>query len=266
MASDAADISSILMRSTFRIQDEKTLGTVFIMGEPIPDQPGKGTYVLITAAHVLDDMKSNTAILFLRKRVGNTFVKIPFPIQIRENGNPRWVRHPKVDVAAMRVALPQEIDIQIFSTELLADDKMLEELEIHPGDELLVLGFPYGAEANEAGFPILRSGRIAGFPLTPTSETLTFLLDFPVFNGNSGGPVFMHHENRSYKGGTHIGVVRLILGVVSQERGLEERVESISETLVRKHKLGLAVIVHARFVKEILTMLPPLPVPPVKAP
>jgi S1-C subfamily serine protease len=266
MASDATDISSILMRSTFRIQDEKSFGTIFIMGEPIPDQPGKGTFVLITAAHVLDEMKGNTATLFLRKRIGVAFVKIPYPIQIRNNGSPLWIRHPKVDVAAMRIVLPQDIDIQIFSTELLADDKKLEELEIHPGDELLVLGFPYGAEANEAGFPILRSGRIAGFPLVPTSETLTFLLDFPVFKGNSGGPVFMHHENRSYKGATNIGVVRMILGVVSQEKELEERVQSLSETLFRKHKLGLAIIVHASFVKEVLTMLPPLPIPSVKAP
>lgn len=266
MASDATDISSILMRSTFRIQGDKSFGTVFIMGEPLADQPGKGSYVLITAAHVLDEIKSNTAILFVRKRMGIAYVKIPYPIQIRDNGNPLWVRHPKVDVAAMRVALPQDIDIQIFSTDLLADDKALEELEIHSGDELLVLGFPYGAEANEAGFPILRSGRIAGFPLTPTSETLTFLLDFPVFNGNSGGPVYMHHENRSYKGATHIGVVRMILGVVSQEQAIEERVQSLSETLVRKHKLGLAVIVHARFVKEVLTMLPAIPAPSVKAP
>lgn len=262
MAADPTDISSILMRSTFRIQDEKSFGTVFIMGEPIPGQPGKGSYVLITAAHVLDDMKGDAAVLFLRKRVGTTYVKIPYSIKIRNNGIPLWVRHPQVDVAAMRTALPQDADIQIFSTDLLATDKMLEELEIHPGDELLVLGFPYGAEANEAGFPVLRSGRIASFPLTPTSETRTFLLDFPVFNGNSGGPIYMHDENRVYGGSTHIGIVRMIMGVVSQEHGLEERVQSLSETVVRKHKLGLAVIVHARFVSEILSMLPPIPVTP----
>ena len=262
MAADSTDISSILMRSTFRIQDEKSFGTVFIMGEPILGQPGRGSYVLITAAHVLNDMKGDGAILFLRKQVGTSYIKIPYPIKIRNKGNPLWVQHPQVDVAAMRIALPQDIDIHIFSTDLLATDKMLEDLEIHPGDELLVLGYPYGAEANEAGFPVLRSGRVASFPLIPTAETKTFLFDFPVFNGNSGGPVFMHHENRVYKGGTHIGVVRMILGVVSQEHGLEERVQSLSETVVRKHKLGLAVVVHARFVKEILGMLSPLTITP----
>lgn len=266
MAAESTDISSILMRSTFRIQDDKSFGTVFILGEPIPGEPGKGSYVLLTAAHVLDEMKGDGATLFLRKRSGTTFVKMTYPIQIRKNGSPLWVRHPQVDVAAMRVVLPTDADIQLFSTDLLANDKTLEELEIHPGDELLVLGFPYGAESNDAGFPILRSGRIASFPLTPTSETRTFLLDFPVFSGNSGGPVFMHHENRVYRGATNIGVTRIMMGVVSQEQNLEERVQSLSETVVKKHKLGLAVVVHARFVKEIIDMLPSLPISSNKTP
>ena len=249
------DISSLLMRSTFRLQDEKTFGTVFIMGEPLQGQPGKGSYVLITAAHVLENIKGDNATLFLRKRIKTGYVKLPTLIKVRQNGKPLWVRHPQADVAAMRIALPQEADLQVFSTDLLATDAMLEQIEVHPGDELLVLGFPYGAESNEAGFPILRSGRIAGFPLLPTSETRTFLLDFPVFNGNSGGPVFMHSDNRVYGGSTHYGTISLILGVVSEEEVIEERLHDV---LVKTNKLGLAVVVHARFVKELLGMLPPL--------
>ena len=37
-------------------------------------------------------------------------------------------------------------------------------------------------------FPILRSGRIASFPLVPTSTTMAFLLDFPVFSGTAVVP------------------------------------------------------------------------------
>ena len=44
---------------------------------------------------------------------------------------------------------------------------------------------------------IRASGRIASYPITPTSKTRTFLLDFEVFEGNSGGPVFLYERIRA---------------------------------------------------------------------
>ncbi len=140
----------------------------------------------------------------------------------------------------------------------MTSDFQGEKFHVHPGDQLFVLGFPYGDEANDAGFPILRSGRIASYPLTPTNLHKTFLLDFEIFKGNSGGPVLFYSETRVYGGSTHIGSVQFIMGVVSQERELTEKVESLSETVVRKHKLGLAVISQANFVSELINMLPDL--------
>ena len=48
----------------------------------------------------------------------------------------------------------------------LGHDRSVEEIvdaavQEDGGDELLCLGYPLGAEANDAGFPILRSGKIA---------------------------------------------------------------------------------------------------------
>lgn len=253
------DISTVIMRSTFKIQGEESLGTVFIMGEPSPDKPDKLYYVLITAAHVLETIKSDVATLHLRKQDGDKFVRLLYPVHIRNKGIPLWTGHPDVDVAAMRVRLPRDADMRLISTNLLATDKILEEFQVHPGDQLLVLGFPYGAEANDAGFPILRSGRIASYPLTPTRDTKTFLLDFEVFKGNSGGPVLFYAENRVYGGSTHIGTTQFIMGVVSEERELTERVKTLSETVERKHRLSLAVIAHSSFVADLIRMLPPIP-------
>lgn len=257
------DISTRLMRSTFKIQGKGLnnkifTGTVFIVGEQSTKNPMNAYFVLLTAAHVLEDIKDNNATLSLRKLIGGTFVKYSYPINIRDKGKPLWVRHPSVDVAAMRVQLPLDADIHLIATNLLATDKMLEEFEIHPGDDLLVLGYPYGKEANEAGFPILRSGKIASFPLTPTDKTFSFLLDFPVYEGNSGGPVYLYSQNRFYDNTTHIGVVKFLVGIVSQEWKIEERLKTIDEFIIREHKLGLAIIVHARFLKDIVEMLPPI--------
>jgi hypothetical protein len=199
------DIATVIMRSTFKIQGEGSFGTVFIMGEPSSDEPNKLYYVLITAAHVLEGINSGVAILHLRKQDGDKFVRLIYPVQIRNKGIPLWTRHPEVDVAAMRVRLPNDADVKLISTSLLGTDKTLEEFQVRPGDPLLVLGFPYGEEANESGFPILRSGKIASYPLTPTRSTRTFLLDFEVFQGNSGGPVLFYAENRPYAGSIHLG-------------------------------------------------------------
>jgi V8-like Glu-specific endopeptidase len=240
------DINSRLMRSTFKIEGVNSVGTVFIIAEPSKKKPDISYYVLVTAAHVLENMKGDNATLYMRKLDGDIFKKYPLQIKIRDNGKPLWNKHQKADVAAMRVALPQDIDIHMVTTNLLA------------GDELFVLGYPYGAEANEAGFPILRSGKIASYPLTPIKNTLTFLLDFNVFKGNSGGPVYIYSENRFYGNALNAGVVKFIVGIVSQEWTTKEKVESLSEVTIREHKLGLAVIVHAQFVKDIIEMLPPV--------
>lgn len=222
------DVSTILMRSTYKIQDGKSLGTVFIMGEPSPDMPGKLYYVLITAAHVLEGMKSDVATIHLRKQEGEKFSKLLYPLQIKKDGKSLWIKHPDVDIAAMRVKLPKEADVPLISTNLIETDEIPEQFQVHLGDQLLVLGFPYGAEANVTGFPILRSGRIASYPLIPTKINKTFLLDFEVFKGNSGGPALFYSENRVYGGGTHIGNIQFIMGIVSQEKDVTERVESLS--------------------------------------
>lgn len=256
-AEENFNISSTLMRSTFKIQEGKNIGTVFILGQPVENDPSRACYVLFTAGHVLNSMKNDFATIFLRKKVNNNYIKFPFQIKIRSNSQPLWVGHPEVDIAVMRISLPRVTDIKLISTELIATDDFISNFEVNPGDDLLVLGFPYGAEANEAGFPILRSGRIASYPLTPTKMTKTFLLDFEIFGGNSGGPVFMCSRNRAYGGSTHIGVVSQLMGIVSQEKQIVEHVKTIGEEILKKHKLSIAVIVHASFLKELLSMLPP---------
>ena len=134
-----------------------------------------------------------------------------------------------------------------------------KNLRIYTGDELLTLGYPYGADSNDYGFSILRSGKIASYPLTPTKINGTFLLDFEIFDGNSGGPVFINMEGRRYGGSIHIQeTTRLIMGLVSRQEFLKEHVKSIDQELLKKHPLSLAEIVHASFIKELILMLPPL--------
>jgi len=254
------DINTILMRSTFKIAGPGSLGTAFVVGKPIPDEQEQAFYVLVTAAHVLRDIKGEQATLFLRKKQGDDFFKFPHTIQIRNGKKKLWKEHPNADVAVMYVNLPNEADVFLLPISLLATDNVLEKYEIHPGDALSCLGYPLGAEANEAGFPILRSGQIASYPLTPTKKVETFLFDFRVFGGNSGGPVYFVGTNRSYGGGIKLGeTIQFFAGLVSQEKLVEEEIQSLTETRRTKHPLSLAVVVHASLIKETIELLPPQP-------
>ena len=113
---DEIELNRILMESTFMIQGQSaqgpTLGTAFIIARPIPNtKPQRGNFVLVTAAHVLEEMQGDDAVLNLRRRVDegtNSWVGVPYPLKIRTNGKPNWVRNPEADVAVMYINGPPD--------------------------------------------------------------------------------------------------------------------------------------------------------------
>ena len=253
------DINTLLMKTTFKIQSGDSLGSAFVLGQPVTNKAGLYSYVLITAAHVLDSMPGENATLFLRTFDGTNYQKLPHQLQIRSNSAPLYVRHAQADVVALRAFLPvrSDLDLAGISTDLLADDKFFEDFQIHPGDEIRVLGYPFGVESHASGFPVLRSGHIASFPLLPTTQTKTFLVDLQTFRGTSGGPVFIQSDRRLQSGAINTVTVQFLLGLVSQEISHQEMITGLDQQSVRQHKLGLGVVVHARFIKEVIAQLPP---------
>lgn len=254
------ELNTALMESTFKIEGQagqgKTTGTVFIMGRPTSD-PKTLRYVLITAAHVLEGIQGDMAMLYLRRKVNETdWILAPFPLSIRAGSHQLWTKHPSADVAVMYIGIPKETVIPLVSTNLLVGDKEISDYEIHPGDTLNVLGYPFGLTSNDAGFPILRSGKIGSYPLLPTAKTGTFLLDFAVFPGNSGGPVYLSDSTRTYHGSTHLGTINFIAGLVSEEKLQTEQLIGIFSAEMHQYQLGLAVIVHASLIRQTIDMLP----------
>jgi hypothetical protein len=270
-AQDRTELNTTLMESTFMIEGQigqasRSLGTVFIMGRPYPNQTNapnqlvRVRYVLITAAHVLQEIQGDSAILHLRHKIDtNAWTPLVAPIPIRANGQPLWTKNPDADVAAMYISIPNGVTMtaNIPSTDLLADDAQLSKFEIHPGDELYCLGYPFGTMSNAAGFPILRSGKIASYPLLPTDQTKSFLFDFRVFKGNSGGPVYLAQSDRVYGGAAHLGEsLHFIMGLVSEEATYNEQLVGQYSAELHQFQLGLAVVVHASLIKKTVEMLP----------
>lgn len=243
------ELNTLLFESTFKISQPlsattETVGTTFVLGRPLPSDPTHWRYVLVTAKHVLEDMPGDFAQWHLRaKGPEGKWKRHVVALQIRDKGTPAWRSHSSADVAAMYVSVPFAIP-SMLPMAMLAGDEVFQKFEIHPGDGLNCLGFPMGRESNDAGFPVLRSGKIASYPLHPSDAYPTYMFDFEVFGGNSGGPVYLVESNRNFGGNTVIGKVQFIAGLVSQQ------------AVHVNERLALSIVVHSRYIVDTINLLP----------
>lgn len=257
--SQETDLNVILMQNTFLVAGPtktpglSTFGTAFLLLRAFVVQPDKGHIsgrtVLVTAAHVFEEMSGDTATILLRIHQGERWIIQPARFSIRHNGQPLWKKQADADVAVMYVKFPGNVlsMTTIVPTSLLADDEVLRNTGVVPGVDLNILGFPLSTASNDAGFPILRTGVIASYPLLPTAFTKSFLVDFRVFKGNSGGPVY--YSRPEPKGSTVICCPpQFIMGLVSKEKSVDMPYSQL--------QLSLGEIVHASIIKSTIEMLP----------
>lgn len=229
-----------LMEATVRLEQplgdgQSTVGTGFIISATTPG--GAPRVVLITADHVLSRMPQDKAKVGFRiLQADGAWRYAPASVRIRDaEGDPLWTKHPTQDVAA--IELPQGIANAAIPARELPGERALETLKVEPGEEMMVLGYPRGYSANPAGFPILRSGRVASYPLWPADRYPTYLLDFSVFAGNSGGPVYM------VRGGSRAPGGAVITGLLTQQ------------IKVRGDRLEIGNVVQADYITETISLL-----------
>lgn len=250
----ALDLSVELIQATVQLEQPlgdgtRTVGTGFLISDPGAD--GKPHVVLVTANHVLKRMPGETATIGYRVQgPDGSWRYAPQPLTIRAGGKELWTHHGTRDVAAISITAPPEFAKAAIPLSWLAGDDTFGQYQLGPGDEMMTLGFPQGLSANPAGFPILRSGRVASYPLTPSTNFPTFLLDFSVFPGNSGGPVYMSQGGRRRPGVDGGQDAQFIAGMLTQQ------VELGSENL------EIGIVTHARFVRETVALLDGTASPP----
>jgi hypothetical protein len=112
------------------------------------------------------------------------------------NGKLLWVGHPKAntDVAAIVLNagfLTQENrKFQVVQSDMHVCTKAsMQSGILNEGDRVFVLGFPMGLVAPERQYVICRTGIVARIRDYLENSAADFLVDAPVFPGNSGGPV-----------------------------------------------------------------------------
>lgn len=243
-----ADLSTELIHATVQLEQPlgdgtRTVGTGFLISAPTPD--GAPRAVLVTANHVLQKMPGAQAKIGYRiSNPDGSWTYAPQSVTIRDkSGGPLWTRHPSRDVAAMTITAPEGFAKAAIPVGYLAADETFAQNGIGAGDEMMALGFPRGLAANQAGFPILRSGRVASYPVAPATVFPTFLLDFSVFPGNSGGPVFMTAQDYRRPAAPDAPKPQFIAGLLTQQVELNNE------------RLEIGIVTHAKYIRETVDLL-----------
>jgi S1-C subfamily serine protease len=253
----AMDLAVELIQATVQLEQPqgdgtRTVGTGFLISAPGPD--GQPRTVLVTANHVFEKMPGAKARIGYRiSNPDGSWSYSPQAVKIRDDaGHELWTHHPSRDVAAIAVKAPPEFARAALPERYLATDDTFGEYQVNPGDEMMALGFPRGLSANAAGFPILRAGRVASYPLAPAKVFPTFLLDFAVFAGNSGGPVFVS-RSAPPPGMTQVSSATPADNQAPQDGFiaglLTQQVELNSE------RLEIGIVTHAKYIRETIAML-----------
>ena len=248
------DLAVELIHATVQLEQPlgdgtRTVGTGFLITTAGPD--GAPRTVLVTANHVLEKMPGATARIGYRvSNPDGSWSYSPQPVKIRDGaGEALWTHHPDRDVAAITIKAPPEFAKAALPLNYLAGDDTFDKEAVGAGDEMMALGFPRGLSANSAGFPILRSGRVASYPLGPAKAFPTFLLDFSVFPGNSGGPVFVNQAPKMPAEG-----VTPVSNAPAKEPGfiaglLTQQVELNNE------RLEIGIVTHAKYIRETIALM-----------
>ena len=190
-------------------QEGKTRFTAsgFLYGYPADEDPDDGRrrygMFLVTNRHVFEGEDELVVRVNRREKQPSKV----FPLRLRtDDGSVRWATHPRgADIAIARVAIrtlaKQGIKLRAFQQEAnVVTREEARELGISEGDGVFVLGFPLGLAGEERNYAIARRGILARIQDWLHGDSDKFLIDAPVFPGNSGGPVVTKPEGISIKG------------------------------------------------------------------
>ena len=228
-----------MVEATFKLFHPDSTGTCFFVRREEPDR----CLYLVTAAHVLERTKGDTAIVVLReRRADGSYTRRDHTLAIRREGQPLWVRHATEDTAVLRLAEPPPVPVEALPWADLADEARLTAAGLHICSSVFVLTYPQRFEANDAGFAVARQGIIASHPFLPIQRHHTYLAEFNTFAGDSGGPVFVAGTDGH----------PLLVGIVLAQYRHDERVTTEYEERTIHHPLGLGTVLHAQFVRDTI--------------
>lgn len=120
-----------------------------------------------------------------------------------DDGEPRWIEHPKwgrrADMVALKLTSLQGVTLHPYDTQKDAD------IAVGVAEVVSVVGFPFGLQAG--GTAIWATGAVASEPDFDYGDQPVFLIDCRARTGQSGSAVIAHRTGlvRRKNGGTALG-------------------------------------------------------------
>lgn len=178
-------------------------------------------------------------------------------IPLYSDGKPVWRTHPTfkdADVALVKLDAPavkRKFIIKAFSKESF----LPADLPLHPGEDVFVMGYPFGLLDTAFALPVFRSAMIAssyGFPFQGKS---CFLTDANLHPGTSGSPVITKPKSTwvDDKGNTRVmpGTIYYLVGVHSGTLSFDPPGQKSASI-----PLGLGAAWYAQLVEDIARTVP----------
>jgi hypothetical protein len=225
---------------------------------PVEGQSYYRTYI-VTNRHVLRDAE-NIMVRFNRL-ADEPAQALDIDLSQGPNGQPVWFAHPNpdVDVAIMpiNVELLREHGFQaeyFHGDAHAASRERMRDLGVSEGDNAFVLGFPMELAGEPRNYVVVRSGTVARVRDCLQGVTDSFLIDTPVFPGNSGGPVVVGPELVAIEG-TRPVTAAYVIGVVAAYLPYTDHAVSAQTGRVRvvfEENSGLTVVYTVDQVEETI--------------
>ena len=115
--------------ATFKLYNSALSGTCSLYRRPAPDT----AVYLVTTQHQLEGSKGDYSQLVLREpQPDGSYKRNDFKVVTRINGKPTWVKHPKFDLAVLRLATPPTGTFATLPTSAIANDERLKASRSHP--------------------------------------------------------------------------------------------------------------------------------------
>lgn len=225
---------------------------------------------LVSNKHVFTN-KDTIALMIYSGRETSSPIQI---LPLKDNkGKNLWIGHPdpNVDIAVLKMDsieyfLNNSISdhssfyggIGIIPLSIFADDSLVYE-----GDDVYILGYPFGLRTYNNSIPVWRKGIIA---LKPTSDFLIagnenigkniYIIDTHILGGSSGSPVFLNKVKQNYSSGYLITEYSaLLVGIVSGHLLDVQPVQRVQDSLyVVSANAGLAIVHPAYQIKETIEL------------
>ena len=229
----------------------------FLYGHQVGVDPADGRpwhrVFLVTNRHVADT-EGIGALFNGPANRDRMFLSLP---QIGADGQALWTLHPDdEDVAVCPISAPALDQAGIPYACFLSEDgyscDQAQEAGVAEGSSVAVLGFPLGLSGENRHYTIVRTGSIARIRDWFDGDDERFMIDCPVFPGNSGGPVVTIPDSVSIQGTPKVQESRL-LGVVCGYLPYEDvavSAHSGDTRVVFQENSGLAPVLPVEMIEE----------------